>query len=431
MPKSQLKPQKVSSKKHPISKHDIPDGAHEVLKKLHDNGFRALLVGGCVRDLLLGKKPKDFDVTTDATPEEVAELFKRNARIIGRRFKIVHVRFGRLVLEVATFRASPKDSSTESGSGRLITDNIYGTIEEDALRRDFTVNALYYDYADRSILDFTNGLEDLKNNKLALIGDPEVRYREDPVRMLRAIRFAAKLDFKIDKQCARPIPDLAYLLVEIPSARLFDESVKLFSEGYSRKVFELLNKYNLFSQLYPQTLECMEEDDAFVDFIYKALESTDNRVKINKPITPAYIYAVFLWWPVYKKLRLNSNGMLPPPMKIHAAAQGVIVKQLAITAIPKRFTIPMSETYALQSSLEFNVGAKALRLLEKKRFRMAYDFLGLRAEVGQASQKCFEFWTEIQESDDAKQLDMVNKAANNKRPSKRKRKPRSKPRSGT
>lgn len=405
---------KIPPEQHPISESDIHTNVLDILYRLEKHGYRALLVGGCVRDLFLKRKPKDFDITTDATPEEVAGLFK-NSRIIGRRFRLVHIRFGRHIVEVATFRASPGDTSSINQSGRLLHDNDFGSIEEDALRRDFTVNALYYDIADHCVLDMTKGLADIQEKKLRLIGDPEVRYREDPVRMLRAVRFAAKLDFQIDSQSAKPIEALGVLLRDIPAARLFDETVKLFSEGASESVYRLLKQYHLFEQLFPQTDDALQESEWVEPFIVKALENTDSRIRIGKPITPAFIYAVLLWWPVYKKLTLNKQGCLPPPLKIYTAAQKVLQKQLLITAIPKRFSLPIQETYALQSSLEFNTGGKALRLLVKKRFRMAYDFLGLRAAVGNATPDLFDWWTKIQDVDEESQHEMAVEAAK-KRP---------------
>ena len=287
---SQLR--KLTPDQHPIAETDINKHALEVLKCLHQHGYRALLVGGCVRDLFLGKHPKDFDIATNATPEQIKALF-RNSRIIGRRFRLVHIRFGAYIVEVATFRASPVDAKNIDQSGRLLKDNEYGSLEDDAMRRDFTVNALYYDIADHSVLDMANGLEDIKERSLCLIGDAHTRYREDPVRMLRAIRFAAKLDFSIDKKSAEPIKELAFLLEDIPAARLFDESVKLFGEGASLRVYHLLVQYGLLQQLFPQTHTAIQEADWINTFIETALENTDSRVKEKKPITPAFIYAVF------------------------------------------------------------------------------------------------------------------------------------------
>lgn len=377
-----------------------------MLARLHQQGYRALLVGGCVRDLFLQRTPKDFDIATDATPEQVCDLF-RNSRMVGRRFKLVHIRFGRDVIEVATFRSTPKDAHNIDSSGRLLQDNHYGTIEEDAIRRDFTVNALYYDYADQCVLDITNGVDDLTAGKLCLIGHVNTRYREDPVRMLRAIRFAAKLNFTIAPESADAMHELHYLLADIPPARLFDETVKLFSEGASSSVYKLLNHYRIFEQLFPQTAHALTQAPWVASFIEKALQNTDLRVAQGKPITPAFIYAVFLWWPVYQRLRLNKQGVLPPATRIYPIAEQVLKKQITKTAIPRRYSTPMMETYALQSHLEFYTGRKALKLLEKKRFRMAYDFLELRALVANTNQQRYQWWQKVQEVEPDQQQAML------------------------
>jgi poly(A) polymerase len=298
---------------HEISRASISSAALKVLYGLKEAGYQSFLVGGGVRDLLLGREPKDFDVGTDATPEEIRNLF-RSCRLIGRRFRLAHVRFGREVIEVATFRARHDEQSGEgsdsahSEEGRILRDNVFGSLEEDAWRRDFTVNALYYDIKNFSVVDYVGGLDDLKAGTLKLIGDPEQRYREDPVRMLRAVRFAAKLGFRIHPDTEEPMHDLGQLLEDIPSARLFEEVLKLFLGGCALTTFELLRHYDLFRYLFPMTDEALshEEEGFPITFVARALENTDNRLAENKPVTPAFLYAALLWEPV----RLRTQELI-------------------------------------------------------------------------------------------------------------------------
>ncbi|HCW88518.1 MAG TPA: polynucleotide adenylyltransferase PcnB, partial [Marinobacter sp.] len=286
---------------HNVSRTLLSDPAKKVLGRLNNAGYEAYLVGGGVRDVLLGGKPKDFDIATNATPEEVHELF-RNSRLIGRRFRIVHVLFGREVIEVTTFRGNAADSDDDeedddrrtSEHGLLLRDNVYGTLEEDALRRDFTVNALYYCIRDFTVIDFANGLEDLRNRQIRLIGDPETRYREDPVRMLRAVRFAARLGFTIEPETEAPIRELAPLLTHIPPARLFDEVLKLFSAGYGEVTYDLLREYNLLAPLFPETVRAINQGEPDL-LIRKALQNTDKRVAQGKSVSPHFMFAAMLW----------------------------------------------------------------------------------------------------------------------------------------
>ena len=293
---------------HTVSRQKISKNALKVLYRLNEAGYQAYLVGGGVRDILLGLQPTDFDVATDATPEQIQAVF-RNCRLIGRRFRLAHILFGREVIEVATFRAGHESSegsgkkqnkpknelSRTSDQGMLVRDNVYGSIVEDAFRRDFTVNALYYTVKDFSVLDYTGGLDDLAERKIRLIGDPEERYREDPVRMLRAVRFAAKLDFKIAAKTAEPINELAHLMSDVPAARLFDEVLKLFMAGYAQRTFELLEQYGLFGQLFPHSQQCIEENDFYRRLVMQALANSDERVAQGKTLTPAFLVSVFLW----------------------------------------------------------------------------------------------------------------------------------------
>ncbi len=298
--------QVIPRAEHNISRANISAAALKVLYRLKDGGYQAYLVGGSVRDLLLGGHPKDFDIATDATPEEVRALFG-NSRLIGRRFRLAHVRFGREIIEVATFRAPSSndadDHEVAEGSGRVLRDNVWGTFEDDAWRRDFTANALYYDIRDFSIRDLVGGMEDIRARRLRLIGDPAQRYREDPVRMLRAARFAAKLGFEVDPATAAPMQELASLLDNIPSARLYDEFGKMFQSGHALATWQQLEKFDLTRHLFPWTAEWLAKatDDRRRQFIEAALQSTDARVAEDKAVTPMFLFAVLLWGPVRER----------------------------------------------------------------------------------------------------------------------------------
>ena len=388
---------------HPVSRKNISDNALKVMSRLNSQGFQAFLVGGAVRDLLLGGHPKDFDVATDATPEEVHELF-RNSRIIGRRFRIVHVRFGREIIEVTTFRGphdanedERKPASRKNDDGMLLRDNVFGSLEEDAARRDFTVNALYYSSADFCVYDYLDGLRDLEQREIRIIGDADKRYREDPVRMLRAVRFAAKLDFAIAETTAAPIVGLAHMLEAIPAARLFDEMLKLFMAGYALRTFQLLRQYQLLEHLFPATAGELEESPRAVLLIEAAMRSTDERIAVDKPVTPAFILAALLW-PAVVELRkhLEDNG-LDTPEALAEAGQSLLMEQLHHIAIPRRFTTPMREIWDFQLRLQKRRGRGATKLLAHRRFRAAYDFLLLREQSGEDLDGLGKYWTELQE----------------------------------
>ncbi len=392
-------PRIIPRPEHNISRANISENALKVLYRLKKSGYQAYLVGGGVRDLLLGREPKDFDVATDATPEQVKAVF-RNCRLIGRRFRLAHVRFGREIIEVATFRSANFGKMQQSANGMVLDDNQYGTIEEDALRRDFTVNALYYNIADFSVVDYSTGMEDLKAGRLRLLGDPETRYREDPVRMLRAARFAAKLGFNVDPETEAPISRLAYLLGEVPPARLFEECLKLFISGHAVASFEKLRHYGLFDQLFPQTEEALnhEEHEFPLTLVFKGLENTDRRLAADKPVTPAFLFAVLLWEPLRRMAeRLEREEGLPPYPAIQQAAGWVIARQVQRVAIPRRFTTPMREIWSLQPRFLHTRGKRPARLLAHPRFRAAYDFLLLRSEAGEADPTLAAWWTRYQE----------------------------------
>ena len=396
---SRVEPVIVPRSEHNVSRANISPNALKVLYRLKSAGFEAFLVGGGVRDLLLDRHPKDFDVVTDADPDQIQDVF-RNCRLIGRRFRLAHVRFGRDVVEVATFRAAgaeaEADDRAHSDSGRILRDNVYGTIDEDVWRRDFTVNALYYNIADFSIWDYVNGVADVRARTLRLIGDPEKRYREDPVRMLRAVRFAAKLDFTLAPETAAPIASLGGLLKDVPSARLFDELLKLFQSGHAVRSFELLLQYDLLRYLFRDTQASLDtpDRDKIIDFIRRGLESTDRRVHEDKPVTPMFLYALFLWFPIQALARrLEGEGWNDGQAMLEASQRIVAAQQ---TSFPRRFSSPMKELLSMQWRFGQQQGARAARLLEHKRFRAAYDFLVLRAACGEVEQATVDWWTGIQ-----------------------------------
>ncbi len=400
-----------SRSEHNISRSQVSDNALKVLYRLKKAGFEAYLVGGCVRDLLLGREPKDFDVVTNASPEQVKSTF-RNCRLIGRRFRLAHVYFGREIIEVATFRGSETEDSEEQmvhEDGRLLRDNVFGTIEEDVWRRDFTVNSLYYNIRDFSVVDYTGGMDDHKAAVLKLIGDPVVRYREDPVRMLRAVRFAVKLGFSIHPDTEKPIFELADLLKSIPAARLFDETLKLFLAGYGLQTFELLRHYGLFAVLFPDSDSCLstENQDFPRLFLATALKNSDNRIADGKTVTPYFLLAAFLWEPLVLEAQKLMREGENEAFAYQNAANKVLSRQTKIIAIPKRITQSMREVWLLQSRFSKRSGVRPFRLLGHPRFRAAYDFLLLRAQVGDAEPELAGWWTRFQQADEAEQKKMT------------------------
>ena len=420
----------VPRPEHSISRANISPNALKVLNRLKQAGFQAYLVGGGVRDLLLGHEPKDFDIATDATPEEVRGVF-RNCRLIGRRFRLAHVFFGREIVEVATFRGSNSEGGSEAQvteQGMILRDNVYGSITEDALRRDFTVNALYYNIADFSLVDYAGGLADIEQGRLRLIGaDPVARYREDPVRMLRAVRFACKLGFIIDPDCAAPIRELAALLGEISPARLFDETLKLFHGGYALQAFEKLRQYSLFAYLFPETDACLarEDHDFPITFVSRGLDNTDRRLLAGKPVAPAFLFAVLLWEPVRLRYQVLLDEGMPSAEAMALASHEIASAQQRRVAIQKRFALPMREIWAMQPRLERRQGKRPLVLLSHPRFRAAYDFLLLRAEAGETDPELAQWWTRFQDVDAAERVKMLGGSAARKR-KRRKRKPKTK-----
>jgi len=416
----------VARPDHNISRANISENALKVLYRLRQENFQAHLVGGGVRDLLLGHEPKDFDIATDATPEQVRQVF-RNCRLIGRRFRLAHVHFGQEIIEVATFRGTGDSSDTaerQLENGMIVRDNIYGTIEEDALRRDFGINALYYDIADFSLIDYVGGLADLQAGRLRMIGDPEQRYREDPVRMLRAVRFACKLGFIIDPPTEQPLFEFGGLLRDIAAARLFDELIKLLLSGYGLGVFEKLRHYGLFGHLFPATEDCLacQEQDFPITFVSRGLASTDRRVLEDKPVTPAFLFAILLWEPVRRRYeQLLVEGQAANEAMLSASSE-TCNRQQSRTAIPKRYSLPMREIWALQPRLEQRDGKRPYRLITHPRFRAAYDFLLLRAEAGEADPELSDWWTKFQEASSQERANMTASGTKRRRPRRRGRK---------
>jgi poly(A) polymerase len=395
-------PRSFARDQHAISRKQISPNALRVLYRLREAGFAGFLVGGAVRDLLIGQQPKDFDVATDATPEQVRQLF-RNCRLIGRRFRLAHVMFGAEIIEVATFRASGGDDTDDSAervseSGRILRDNVYGSIEDDALRRDFTCNALYYTIEDFSVRDFVGGFEDCRERMLRLIGDPETRYREDPVRMLRAVRLAAKLGFRIEAESEAPIRNLGGLLREASSARLFDESQKLFLSGHALASLRGLQRLGLLAEVLPDVdaALCSDSSGLCQQMLEQAMRNTDERVAAGKPVTPAYLFAALLW-PVYAagvQLMLNEGHALA--VAEQRAADRAILRQVQHIAIPRRFSQQMEEIWFMQTRLQHRQRRRVLKLLAHPRFRAAFDFLELRASVVAQLGDELAFWRGMQ-----------------------------------
>ena len=407
----QAEPALIPVARHGITREQLSPAARKVCAVLQEKGHKAYVVGGAVRDLLIGHPPKDYDVATSATPEEVRALFRRS-RIIGRRFRLAHVHFGREVIEVATFRGTGEAQNDEqvlNKEGRLLRDNVYGTIEEDVWRRDFTVNALYYNIKDFSVVDYTGGMDDHKAGVLRLIGDPETRFREDPVRMIRAVRFAVKLGFHIDPACEKSIHDVAPLLASIPAARLYDEALKLFLSGYALQTFEMLRHYGLFQVLFPATENSLAvEDQGFPRLLLiKALENSDNRIAEGKTVTAYFLFAAFLWDAVQIRAQHKLAKGAPEFLAYQEAANEVIAMQVKSTALPRHITLAMREVWSLQPKFNARIGSKPSRLITHPRFRAAYDFLLLRAQTGGAEMEVAKWWEIYQNANENEQRKMT------------------------
>lgn len=415
----------IQRTQHNVSKTDISLNALNILNRLNGAGFQAYLVGGSVRDLLLHKAPKDFDIATNATPNQIKNLF-RNARIIGRRFKLVHIIFHREIIEVATFRKASESHSNKSNNqynqhitnkGMLVSDNIYGSLEEDAWRRDFTVNSLYYNIEDSSIIDFTGGVQDIHQRILRIVGEPIIRYQEDPVRMLRAIRFCAKLQFTLASETAAAISQLGHLISDVSGSRLFDEVSKLYHCGAAQTVHSLLIKHKLFPVLFEQTTGILENHYPVNQLIAVALENTDARVRDNKPVTVSFLLAVLLWFPLQKEASIiQKQEDINPLSAFEQAMSKVIVAQNKVITIPRRFSQVIREIWLLQFRFHKRFGNRAFTLLQHPRFRAAFDFLVLRALAGDESVAIAQWWNKFQEANEQEQINMVKKLSPRKLP---------------
>ncbi|MFK7732353.1 MAG: polynucleotide adenylyltransferase PcnB [Pseudomonadales bacterium] len=418
---TRIKAPDIGKQLREISPHSV-----QVVESLRENGFEAYIVGGCLRDLLLGRTPKDFDVATNAEPQAVVKLFKRS-RIVGRRFQIVHVRNGRDVVEVTTFRANHDTRDTEdheseqSDTGMLLRDNVYGDLSDDAVRRDFTVNALYFSPETDEIIDYVNALSDLKEGRLRVIGNADTRYEEDPVRMLRAARFAGKLEFEMEPETSAAIEKNGHLLRQVAPARMFDEVLKLFLGGAAANTLAVLQRFDLLQYLFPATAEALEDDQPYAQEIIQAtMENTDARIEAGKPVTPAFMYAAVLW-PAVIELReacLDQGMHIVEAMR--EAAHAATMDQLQTTSIPKRFSIPMREIWDLQSRLHLKEGKRAEKLRSNPRFRAAYDFILLREQSGEDMEGLGEWWTQYQIDNPVDEE--ANRSEQRRRPPRRRRK---------
>lgn len=410
--KKALQAEVIPRSLHAISRDDISKSALKVLYRLNEAGYQAYLVGGSVRDILLGKHPKDFDVATDATPEEIKKLFK-NSLIIGRRFRLVHVRYGRDIIEVATLRGEEhpeQEVHLHAETGMILRDNVFGELEDDVIRRDYTMNALYYNIADLSVVDYVNGVSDLNDRIIRMIGDPEQRFREDPVRIIRAVRLAAKLDFTIEKETERAMRSMKELLLNVAPARLFDEFIKMTVCGFVTKSYQLLHEYELFSLLFPIPEKSILADNTACaeKFLQSALAETDSRIQSGKTVNPAFLIAVMFWYPLQQRINeLMSEGLkLYPAMAI---AQGDVFKQLSPLMVPKRLQLIIRDIWVLQYHMTQTRRNRIYRCLYNPRFRAAYDFLLLRARSGEELEKLCNFWTDIQEATEEEQHVLIQK----------------------
>ncbi|WP_051919422.1 polynucleotide adenylyltransferase PcnB [Basilea psittacipulmonis] len=411
--------------KYQIDKDAVSKNAIEVCRVLQKNGYQAYIVGGAVRDLILGRVPKDFDVATDATPNKIKQLFKR-VYIVGRRFKLAHVVFSKEIIETTTFRAKPDDGATNA-QGRILNDNVFGTIEEDAARRDLTINALYYDPINEQIIDYHDGFDDIKSKTIRMIGDAEKRYREDPVRMLRVARFASKLDFKIAPKTLDPISKMTSLLDEIPVSRLYDESIKVLVCGSATRCIALLRKLNLQKALFPFLEEVLKIEHA-KNLVEMILQRTDERLKLGKTVSPSFLFGSLLWPLVYKRYQENLNHHMPAMVAIESAVTDIL--QYLKVPLQRRQTAEIREMWILQIRMENVRSQKQIwTISESHRFRAAVDFMEIRAMNHEIDAKIAQWWHTLANSPRAVVAEMVQNAiiinrqqANKKR--KRKRKPK-------
>jgi len=432
--KEQARAQLIPKEQHRIQKQQIHPNAILVLEHLQKNGYQAYLVGGAIRDLLTGIIPKDFDIATNATPEEIQAIFK-NSRIIGRRFRLVHVYFGRNIIEVSTFRGEHKSPSIPksrhslkknnrsliSENGQLLRDNVYGSMEEDAFRRDFTINALYYSIQDEMIYDLVDGLNDIRTGCIRLLGDPVQRYQEDPVRMLRALRFSAKLKFPMESSTERAISTCAQAILEVSNARLFDELIKIFHDIEALKIIQAMKTHGLLQCIFPRYEENLKLYPWSKVLFIKAIENTVERIKQNKPVTIAYIYSVLLWPEFVKQTHLKTTSRIHYP-HLGEQALAVIKEQSKITAISKQYAFIIKDIWEYQFRLNQRSPKKAFWLLQQRRFRAAFDFLLLRENSGEIEPGLGEWWQHFQFANEQEQIAILNKLPENQNPTQKRRK---------
>ena len=426
-PSPSANPQTIPISKHGLAKDKISASARRVITGLQEKGYAAYIVGGAIRDLLLNLKPKDFDVATDATPEQVRAVFRRS-RIIGRRFRLVHVMFGEDTVEVSTFRArqglnagGEQEDQRADEHGRILRDNVFGSQEDDATRRDFTINALFYDPTTERILDFCDGLDDLKARRLRMIGDPDQRYREDPVRMLRAVRLSAKLGLKIEADTRAPIKSLAPLLANVPSSRLFEEMLKLLFSGHASACLLQLRQEGLHHGLLPM-LDVILEQPMGERFVMMALKGTDDRVRADKPVSPGFLFAALLWHEVLAAWNQAQEEGLSALPALFKAMDQVIQVQAEKLSIPRRFGTDMKDIWALQPRFLSRSGRRPYSVLAHPRFRAAYDFLVLRCDSGEVDAEISEWWENFQKADEDIRKQMLLPDRNPRR-RRRRRKP--------
>jgi poly(A) polymerase len=402
-------PLRISRERHGIDRRNVSRHAIKVCEVLRQAGYEAYIVGGAVRDLIVGMEPKDFDIATNATPEEIRPLFRR-ARIIGRRFQLVHVVFGQEIIETSTFRALATADQETDEHGRILRDNVFGSQEEDAARRDFTMNALYYDPLTEEVIDYHNGVADLKKRVVRMIGDPAKRYREDPVRMLRAVRFAAKLNGSIDPDTRAPIQAMSSLIENVPASRLFDEMLKLLTCGHAMDCLRQLRAQGLHHGVLP-LLDVVLEQPGGEHFVELALERTDARVRAGKTISPSFLFAALLWQQVEARWRdLGKQGEQTIPALIQAA-DSVLDEQTEKLAIQRRFSADMREIWFMQPRFERRAGKTIYRMLEQPRFRAACDFLQLRAAAGEFDSVQAQWWMDLANGDDITRAQMIDEAS--------------------
>ena len=418
-PAVQRDPAIIPVKTHGITRDMLSRGAERVCEDLERAGYRAYVVGGAVRDLLLNRDPKDFDIATNATPEQVRRCCRRS-RIIGRRFQIVHVMVGQELIEVTTFRALHEDASATDEHGRVLRDNTFGSQSDDAARRDFTVNALYYDPYDETIHDYHHGYADLKQRTLRMIGDPQVRYREDPVRMLRAVRLGAKLGLNLDPATRRPIREMADLLDNVPPARLFDEMLKLLTCGDALACLRRLRDEGLHHGVLP-LLDVILEQPLGERFVEQALTNTDERIREGKSISPGFLFAALLWHEVlayWNKRKAKGEIAIPA---LFAAMDDALDRQAEKLAITKRLVGDIKEIWSLQPRFEQRSGKRPYALLSHPRFRAGYDFMLLRAQTGEIDSELGDWWTKFHDANDAVQEALIAGAPKDNAPAKKRR----------